>query len=182
MEKLFLLLIALCSFLPGWTQRYVPTDKGSSIAFAIKNMGLTVEGTFKGLKGSIFFDPNDLLPSKFDITIDAESIDTGIDLRNKHLKKEEYFDAANFTEIRFVSTKIEVLPQPGKFTVTGKLTIKKVTKEINFVFTADRLGTGYFFKGEFSIDRRDYKVWGNSFSMSDDVKVFLSVASTLDKV
>jgi polyisoprenoid-binding protein YceI len=180
-KKLFLLLIALCSFLLAWTQRYEPTDKGSSVAFGIRNMGLTVEGTFNGLKGSIFFDPNELVLSKFEISINAGSIDTGIDLRNKHLKKEEYFDVANFTEIRFVSTKIEALPQPGKFTVTGKLTIKKVAKEIKFDFTADRQGTGYFFKGEFSIDRRDYKVGGNSFSMSDNVKVFLSVASTLDK-
>ncbi len=181
MKKLFLLSLALCSFLPGWTQHYMPTDKGSSIFFSIKNMGITVEGTITGLKGSVSFDPNDLLASKFDISIDARSIDTGIDLRNKHLKKEEYFDVANFSEIRFVSTKILAMPQPDKFNVTGKLTIKKVTKEIKFDFIADMLGTGYFFKGEFSIDRINYRVGGNSFSMSDDVKVFLSVASTLDK-
>lgn len=181
MRKLFFLLIALASYLIGLTQELEPTDTGSSVTFNIKNMGLTVEGSFKGLKGSIVFDPSELLLSKFDITINAGSIYTGIDLRNKHLKKEAYFDITNFSKIRFTSIKVQASTQPEKFTVVGSLTIKKVTKQIRFDFTAHRQNKGYLFKGEFSIDRRDYNVGGNSFSMADDVKVFLSVVSTLDK-
>ena len=181
MRKLFFLLIALGSYLIGLTQELEPTDTGSSVTFTIKNMGLTVEGALKGLKGSIIFDPNKLVLSTFDITIDAGLIDTGIDLRNKHLKKESYFDVANFSKIRFTSVKIQASIRPEKFTIIGNLTIKKVTKQIKFDFVAHRQNTGYLFKGEFSIDRRDYNVGGNSFSMADDVSVFLVVASTLDK-
>jgi polyisoprenoid-binding protein YceI len=39
--------------------------------------------------------------------VNSASIDTGIELRNKHLKKEEYFDVKTYPQIKFASTKIE---------------------------------------------------------------------------
>jgi polyisoprenoid-binding protein YceI len=180
-KRPFLLLIALSYLHYGLAQKYEPADSGSSVTFTIKNMGFTVEGSFSGLKGSIFFDPNELVQSKFDITINARSIDTGIDLRNKHLKKEEYFDVIHFNEIHFISTEIVALQQPNKFEVAGKLTIKGITKQIKFMFKAQNQGTGYLFTGEFSIDRRDFGIGSNSLSIADDVKVFLSVTGTLVK-
>ena len=180
MKELFSLAFALLISLPTVAQRQ-ESNQNSSVTFAIKNMGLTVEGSFRGLKGSIEFDPNELSSSRFNVVLNANTIDTGIELRNKHLKKEEYLDVANFAEIGFVSTKIETWAQSGKYKVTGKLTIKKVTKEVIFDFTAQKQNIGHLLKGEFSIDRRDYGVGGNSFSMADDVRIFLSVKSTLDK-
>jgi len=156
------------------SQSFTPTNAGSAITFKIKNFGATIDGSFTGLKGEIHFDPTQLNSSRFEITLDANSIDTGIDLRNKHLKKEDYFNVKTYPEIKFVSSKIE--SQSGNYSVTGKLTIKKTTKEIEFDFTAQKPSTGYLFKGEFPLNRRDYEVGGNSFSMADDVKVFISVS------
>lgn len=180
MKKIFSLAFAFLISLTTVAQRQ-ESNQNSSVTFAIKNMGLTVEGSFRGLKGSIEFDPNELSSSRFNVVLNANTIDTGIELRNKHLQKEEYLDVANFAEIGFVSTKIETWAQSGKYKVTGKLTIKKVTKEVIFDFTAQKQNIGHLLKGEFSIDRRDYGVGGNSFSMADDVRIFLSVKSTLDK-
>ncbi len=180
MKELFSLAFALLISLPTVAQRQ-ESNQNSSVTFTIKNMGLTVEGSFGGLKGSVEFDPNELPSSRFNVVLNANTIDTGIELRNKHLKKKEYLDVANFAEIRFVSTKIESVTQSGKYKVTGKLTIKKITREVIFDFTAQKQNTGHLLKGEFSIDRRDYEVGGNSFSLADDVRIFLSVKSTLDK-
>ena len=85
------------------SQSFTPTNAGSAITFKIKNFGATIDGSFTGLKGEIHFDPTQLNSSRFEITLDANSIDTGIDLRNKHLKKEDYFNVKTYPEIKFVS-------------------------------------------------------------------------------
>ena len=173
--KFLLALVTCCLSISGWSQNFQPTDEGSSVTFKINNFGLSVEGSFTGLKGTIQFDPNDLPASKFDVSIKAASINTGINLRDKHLKKEEYFDAENFSEIRFVSTRIEASAQTGKYVITGKLTVKKTTKEIRFEFTSQKQSEGLLFKGAFPLNRRDYEIGGKSFSLSDVLTVYLNV-------
>jgi polyisoprenoid-binding protein YceI len=175
MRSLLLIALVLNANSISWSQRYEPSDSKSSIAFKIKNFGATVDGTFKNLKGAIRFDPNELSSSHFNVSVTSSTIDTGIELRNKHLKKEDYFDVEKFGEINFVSIKIESTSQVDRFMVTGKLTIKKTTKEIKFDFTAKKLEMDYQFKSEFQINRRDYGVGGSSFSMADEVKVILSI-------
>jgi polyisoprenoid-binding protein YceI len=174
-NKILLIFLILINF-DALSQSYSPNNAQSSISFKIKNLGITVDGSFAGLNGTINFDPSQLSSSKFEVAVDAASIDTGIELRNKHLKKEEYFDVKTYPQIKFVSTKIETGSE-GKFTVNGKLTIKNITKEIKFDFTTTRTDGGLLFVGEFPLNRRDYKVGGGSFSMADELKVFLSVAT-----
>jgi polyisoprenoid-binding protein YceI len=177
MLKQIFLALALGSSGLGWSQHYTITDTGSSVKFAIRNMGLTVNGSFSRLKGTLHFDPNELTASRVTVAIEAGSIDTGIDLRNKHLKKEAYFAVATYPEIRFVSTKITNSAQPEKFTVTGKLTIKKATKEVKFDFSTQKQNGNYVCIGELVINRRDYEIGGSSFTMADEVKVFLSITA-----
>ena len=101
--KFLLALSVCCGAVSGWSQNFQPTDDGSSITFKIKNFGLTVDGYFSGLRGNIQFNPKDLPASKFEVSVSASSINTGIALRDKHLKKEAYFNVETFSEIRFVS-------------------------------------------------------------------------------
>ena len=161
-------------------QRYSPSDSGSAVKFKIKNLGVTITGSFHGLTGNINFDAANPGSSTIEATIDVSTINTGIDMRDEHLRKEEYFDAKNYPRIKFVSTKISSSNKPGSFKVVGNLTIKNVTKEISFPFTATAAGAGYLFSGEFRINRRDYKVGGNSFTMSDNLIVQLSVLAQKD--
>ena len=179
MKRLLFSFVAVSVSLFGWSQNYEPTDAGSSVTFKIMNSGKSVEGALTGLKGVIQFDPHNLSASLFDVAVDPSSVDTRNKMRNNHLKKGEYFDIQNFPEIRFTSRKIEAGSQSGKFTVTGKLTMKKATKEIKFDFTAREQGDGYLFQGEFPINRRDYGVGGSCHRMADELKVFLSVTSSI---
>jgi len=59
--------------------------------------------------------------------------------------------------------------------VTGLLTIKSTTREVTIPFTASPEGTGYRLKGEFKLNRRDYKIGGSSFTLSDNLTVVLDV-------
>ncbi len=157
------------------SQFYIPSDSGSSIKFKIKNLGISVTGSFTGLKGKIQFDPANLGTSSIEATVDAGTVNTGIDLRDDHLRKEEYFNVKNYPQIRFVSSKITKSNKAGDYLVTGNLRIRNVTKEISFPFTASPQSRGFLFKGEFKINRRDFKVGGNSFTLSDNLTVQLSV-------
>ena len=71
------------------SQLFIPSDSGSSIKFKIKNLGISVTGSFTGLKGKIQFDPANLGKSSIEATVEASSVNTGIDLRDDHLRKEE---------------------------------------------------------------------------------------------
>jgi polyisoprenoid-binding protein YceI len=164
-------LIAVAAF----AQQYRITDEGSSIKFKIKNFGLETGGSFTGLEGIISFDPNDLSKDSFNLSVDANSVNTDNNMRDNHLRKEDYFDVQNYPRIRFVSISNSVtVDKNAHFTVTGQLTIKNTTKEISVPFTATPKDSGYIFTGEFKLNRKDYKVGGSS-TISNGLTVYFSV-------
>lgn len=156
-------------------QQFKPVDEGSEVSFKIKNFGINVAGKFSGLKGKITFNADDLAASEIEASVNTNTIRTGIDQRDNHLKKEEYFDADKFPEIHFISTKITTSTNKNYLFVFGKLTMKGVTKEISFPFKATKKGDDYLFEGEFKINRRDYNVGSGSITMADELTVHLSV-------
>jgi polyisoprenoid-binding protein YceI len=156
-------------------QSFKPVDNKSSITFTVKNFGLNVDGTFSHLQGTILFDPLALQNSRFEVSVESETLDTGIDLRDKHLKKKDYLDVAQYMLLSFKSTGVSSGDKSGSYLVKGNLTIKDVTKEVQFPFTAEVTGDAISLTGGFKINRRDYNVGGKSISMSDTVDVEIQV-------
>jgi len=154
--------------------QYKPVDQGSALQFTIQNFGFDVTGTFTGLKGNIKFDPQNPAESTFDVTIDANTVNTDNSLRDSHLRDNSYFDVKNYPAIRFVSTK--VTGKNGAYMISGKLTIKKQTKDISFPFTASPANDGYLFKGTFKINRKDFDVGGTS-TISNELEVALNIVA-----
>lgn len=175
MKRLFLLfaLFTIASAFNNGT--YIPADEGSAVKFKIKNLGFTTEGSFKGLKGTIDFDPVAPANAKFDVTLEAQTLNTGIGARDNHLRKEEYFNVAKYATIKIVATRVTAGTGENAFNMFCNLTIKNVTKPVSFPFTATPQNNGYQFKGEFKLNRRDYGVGGNSMTLSDNLTVSLSV-------
>jgi len=145
----------------AFAQQYKATDEGSSVKFRIKNFGIETGGSFTGLQGTISFDPNNLSKDSIDLSVDAASVNTDNNMRDNHLKKEEYFDVQNYPRIRFVSTAVTV-DKNAHFTAVGQLTIKNTTREVTVPFTAVPKDSGYIFTGELKLNRKDYKVGGSS--------------------
>ena len=156
-------------------QSYTPTDAGSKVRFVIKNFGINTGGTFDGLAGSITFDPSNIATASFNVNVDAKTVDTDIESRDNHLRKEEYFDVEKYPKLSFRSTKITATNKEGYFYMFGIITIKNVSKEVSFPFTQTSKDGGILFEGEFKLNRRDFGVGGKSFSMSDELNVELSV-------
>jgi polyisoprenoid-binding protein YceI len=177
MKKIFSLGIAflIYSNLITAQKTYTPVDADSKVHFVIKNFAIKTGGDFKGLKGSINFTPGNFAACVFDVTVDASTVDTDNESRDGHLRKAEYFDVATYKTIQFKSTKITLSSVPGRYYMYANITIKGVTKPVEFGFGATPKNGGYVFDGEFSINRRDFGVGGSSISLSDNLTVSLSV-------
>ena len=176
MKHFFLPLLILIVTTAAFAQKLTPVNEGSKVAFKIKNFGFNVGGSFSGLKGSIEFDPVKPASASFDISIDANTVNTDNDSRDNHLREATYFDVKNYPLIHFVSTRVKASDKKGGFLISGRLTIKKETKDISFPFTATESNGAYIFDGEFKISRRDFGVGGSS-TLSDNVGVSLHIIS-----
>jgi polyisoprenoid-binding protein YceI len=158
-----------------FSQSYTPVDEGSKVHFVIENFGIATGGDFTGLSGTIKFDPANLATADFDVSVDANSVNTDIVARDNHLRRSDYLDVKNFPKLLFKSTKISKTNKDGYLYMYGNITIKGVTKEVKFPFTATTKNDGYFFEGTFKLNRRDFNVGGSSISLSDDLTVTLSI-------
>jgi polyisoprenoid-binding protein YceI len=176
MSKVFPILILLVLVHTLSAQNFKPSGTESKVTFKIKNFGSTVDGSFSGLKGSVVFDEANLSTAQIDLTVDAATIDTGIGMRDNHLRKKDYFNVTEYPAIRFVSTKL-TSSNSGTGLATGKLTIKNVTREIAVPFTYAQSNNQLKLKGEFKINRRDFGVGGSSISMADELKVFVEIVA-----
>jgi polyisoprenoid-binding protein YceI len=175
MKRLIFTLFILVSSIGLFAQTYAPADNGSKVHFVINNFGIATGGDFSGLSGSIKFDPANLASSEFDVSVDANSVDTDVEARDNHLRRAEFFDVANYPKLTLKSTKITKTNKDGYYYLFGNLTIKGVTKEVKFPFTAAAKDGGYLFEGSFKLNRRDFGVGGSSLSLADGLTVSLSV-------
>ncbi len=166
---LFFLFLSLYTFTPVVAQwRVQPV--GSSVAFRIKNAGINVDGTFNGFSASVLFDPNQLPEARLSGTIQAKTINTGINGRDNHLRKEEYFSVDKYPTISFTSTAIT--KKGNAYLAKGNLTIKDVTKMVEIPFTFQQTNqTTALLTGQIQIDRRHYHIGGNSWVMGDNVNI-----------
>ncbi len=174
MKQVFF-LAALFSATIVKAQNFTPVDDGSKIHFVIKNIGFNTGGDITGTTGKIVFDAKTPATASFDVSVKVSTLDTDNEKRDNHLKTADFFDADTYPTIHIVSTSVKKGADLKHFTFNGKLTIKNVTKNISFPFTAEGKTGGALFSGDFEIDRQDYKVGGESATLSDKVKVSLSV-------
>ena len=158
-------------------QNYKVNDSRSKIGFVIKNIGLNVNGIFSGLKGNIIFDTKNLRSSELELSINSNSINTDNQTRDKHLRKDEYFDVEKYPLIIFKSTKIELATRLNRYNVEGNLTIKGISKTIKFELIASEKDKILDLKCNFEINRRNFKVGGNSLVLSDNVKMNLNIVA-----
>jgi polyisoprenoid-binding protein YceI len=102
----------------------------TAAGFSVKHMMIaTVRGQFKGVTGSVNWDDQDISKSSVDVTIDANTVDTGEPKRDADLKSANFFDVAHYPTITFKSAKIEKI-SAAKMKVTGDLTIRGITKPV----------------------------------------------------
>ena len=101
----------------------------SEADFSIKHMSIsTVHGSFRGISGTITYDPANVAKSGVEATIDVTSVDTGVAPRDKHLKSPDFFDTDKFPTMTFKSTSVKKMGD--HYDVAGDLTLHGVTKPV----------------------------------------------------
>ena len=102
----------------------------SSIQFKVSHLGLVdVKGIFRKYQGTVTLDEKEIAKSSVNVTIEAASIDTGVEKRDEHLRTADFFEVAKHPTITFISKKVSQAGK-GKLKVSGDLTICGVTKEV----------------------------------------------------
>ncbi len=156
------------------------------VGFSVGYMMVSeVEGSFGSVYGNVTTKGDDFKGANVDIQIDATTIYTADDGRDKHLKSADFFDVAKYPNLLFKSTSLDI---SGKsVTLKGNLTIKDVTKPVvlkgNFGgVQKDPWGNtkaGFTLSGK--INRQDFKVnWnktldGGGVVVGDEVDLNIKV-------
>ena len=147
----------------------------SYVDFSIRHFLAKSKGSFQKIQGVIDFSDS---PS-MNVTIGVESINTSNENRDSHLRSDEYFDTANFPTMTFVSKSFN--NTGNGMIVTGDLTIKDITKEIEFplIYLGKQdTGRGYpsaAFEGEITIKRTEFGVGKEGVSLGDEVTIEFSL-------
>lgn len=157
--------------------------------FEVKHLGVAfVDGQFKQLEGTVeTATATDFNNAKVNFTIDINSIDTRVEMRDNHLKSDDFFNAEKYPKMT-LSNAVLKQDKKGKFTLTGDLTIRDVTKKITFhvkqnngIITDPWGMTRAGFTAKTTINRFDYGIKYNDVlpsgvpAVAPDVEITVNV-------
>jgi polyisoprenoid-binding protein YceI len=151
------------------------TPEQSTIKFYVKS-SVDIEGHFDKWDATLTFASPNISTGVLDIKIQAATVNTGSDMKDKKLKSKDFFDVTHDPLITFKSTKI-VRASPTTFQVQGNFTIRGVTKPDALMLTVDTEGKGVGeIKGTMAFDRKDYGVDGSIpfIKIADRVEVTIA--------
>jgi polyisoprenoid-binding protein YceI len=141
----------------------------SYIGFRVTHLGIAkVRGQFNEFAGKVEFDPADPGSFKAQATIRVASLDTANEMRDKHVKGEDFFDAAKFPEITFVTQKVE--KRGDQWVLVGTFTLRGVSKDLRLPLTVEGPAVGpqdrkrIGFSTTAKVNRRDFGVGSDEAS------------------
>jgi polyisoprenoid-binding protein YceI len=158
----------------------------TNVGFTVKHMMITnVNGNFGTYDANIDFDPATKTFKTFSATVETNSINTGIEKRDDHLRSEDFFASQKFPKMTFEMTSYKADGTDGE--MKGNLTIRGITKPVTF--KVEDIGTikdfknqnrvGFALKGK--INRMDYDLkWNKALELggvavAEEVKITVEV-------
>src|SRR5262245_38029602 len=141
-------------------RRFIIQPDASEVSFKATSRFMNADGRFHQVAGEVVVDPGDPATARISVAIEAASIDTGIGLRDNHLRSADFFDVERFPAITFESLRVEALG--GRATVSGRLTMHGVTREIAVPVDVTLSEMAMVASGEIVVNRRDYGITYNS--------------------
>ena len=113
------------------TTKWILDPTQSEVEFKVKHMMIsTISGKFTKFDAEVTTEDEDFMTAKVSFSLDANSITTGNEQRDGHLKASDFLDTANFPKIKFVASKYENVDNDGSYEIYGDLTIRGVTKQV----------------------------------------------------
>jgi polyisoprenoid-binding protein YceI len=154
---------------------------GSEIAFTTRQMGVPVEGKFGKFSAQVALDPKKPETGSVAFTIDTGSARFGSAELDAEVPKAAWLNVAKFPQATFQSTAIKATG-PGRFEVTGRLSIKGATQNVVVPVQVAQAGGNSTATGAFTIKRLAFKVgdgdWNDTSLLADEVQVRFKLALT----
>ncbi len=156
----------------------------TQVEFSAKHLGMmTVRGHFSDITSSADIDPDHLEAMRVQVTIQAASLKTHNEVRDKDVRSENFLDTDNFPVITFASTGVEPAGE-DQYTVTGDLTIKGNTRPVALQMTRlgefndPMMGHRIGYSGSAKINRKDFGLTFNPvldgrFVVSEEITIML---------
>ena len=172
-------------------ENYALDPNHSSINFAIRHLVINqIRGRFNDFQGTLRLAEN-IEQSSVEFSGKTASVNTDNQMRDEHLRGENFFDADKYPEFSFRSAKVQ---QNGTgLIITGDFNLRSVTKEISFNFVlsekvfdpltkAERIGI----EADFPINRQDFGLTWNQvlesggLALANDVHITLSLEAVAE--
>ncbi len=195
MKKLFLFAVAVFFQTIMFAQaKWMVDNVHSSVRFSVPHLVISeVEGSFKKFDGSFTSVKPDFTDAIINFNIETASVNTDNEMRDNHLKSDDFFNAAEYPNMTFKSTSFKKV-SGNKYTLFGTMTIRNVSKPVKFdvVFggvAKDGYGnTKSGFKATTKINRIDYNLKWNKLmeaggaTVGKDITVYLNLEFAKEKV
>jgi polyisoprenoid-binding protein YceI len=159
----------------------------SEIGFKIKHLMITnVSGSFAKFTAEADTNGDDFTTASISFTTNIDSISTNNEQRDGHLKSPDFFDAATYPTMHFISSKMEKI-SAEEYTLHGVLTIRDVTKPVTLAVEFGGIATDPYgnVKAGFSlhgkINRKDFGLTWNAptetggLLVSEEVKIHAEI-------
>jgi len=178
-------LVGTASFAVADVETFEIDPAHSNIGFKIKHLFTYVSGRFDEVQGSFVIDPQKPETASVKVSIPAKSINTGVKMRDDHLRGPDFFDVEKYPTLTYVSKSVK---RTGENTadVEGDLTLHGVTKPVPLKVTFQGKGPGM--QGETrsgwqavgKLKRSDFGMtWGKAIEgtplVGDEVEIVIDV-------
>ncbi len=154
--------------------------QAGKIVFTGTQAGAPVHGTFSEYAGRVCIHAGDPAASRIRVSVRTASVDTQLPELDKALRGPDFFNSARWPQAMFDSESVKPLG-PGRYQVTGKLTLRDVTREISVPIRLTPAGGGDArLSGQWSLQRLDYHIglgqWADTEWVGNRVEILFSVA------
>ncbi|AMQ01090.1 hypothetical protein AY601_4241 [Pedobacter cryoconitis] len=184
MKKIFLFLLVASISTASFAQTKWSVDPMHTfINFEVKHLGISfVNGSFKKFEGTIDAAKPDLTDAKINFTVAVNSVTTGVEMRDNHLKTDDFFNAEKYPTMTFVGSSFKKL-KDNNYELAGKLTIRDVTKDVKFnvvyggVAKDQQANTRAGFHATTTVNRLDYNIKydPSGMAVAKDIKIELNL-------
>ena len=193
-KNVYSIITFLLAVTPLFSQTKWTVDAShSKIGFIVTHLVISeVEGSFNSYDGTLVASKDDFTNAEINFSVDVNSIDTDNEMRDNHLKGEDFFNAQKYPKMTFKSTSFKKV-SGNIYVLEGDLTIRDVTKKVKFDVVyggtvKDPYGnTKSGFKAKATINRFDYNLKWNALTeagsavVSEDVDIIIKLELNKEK-
>lgn len=163
---------------------YVVDSGHSGVLFCIEHLGVAnFWGRFNKVEGA-FELADDMEQCSVEISIDAASVDTNSEGRDKHIKGPDFFNVKEYPKITFVSQRVS--DEDGQFLIEGELSMLGETQDVGIKMrkigeAETRMGVKCGFEGELVFDRKDFGMTALEGGLGTTIRCILFIEANKEK-